>query len=255
MSSSKLEMAECLQPGSGRHFSTDSQQRELRCVKWVSKWLYSCRPCYHCDNEQKHLKSGRHSKFRRMWFFHIIYMCNRAAQQSVWAGAIMQPPHELEAKIFCSDVNGWQKASFAPLPVGFMPSTSWLKPVGWAKRLDLCPLPSFHLWGATTGGKEAVFVHRSTFSTITFFSFMCSTLKDKRQQGKVPPLHCLCRYEGSCAPHPLLWKRWGALMSGILPEVDNGPVRFPRTCLVASKVVVYGDLELLAWQQRHCSQR
>lgn len=81
---------------------------------------------------------------------------------------------------------------------------------------------------------------------------MYFTLKDKRQRGKVPPLHCLSRYEGSCGPRPLKMLR--CVNERYPPGGRQWPVHFPRTCLIASKVVVYGDLELLVWQHHHYSE-
>lgn len=66
------------------------------------------------------------------------------------------------------------------------------------KLLHLCSPSSFRLEGVATLGKETVLC-----TARRFFSFMYSTLKDKRYQRKVPPLHCLSRYEGPCGPCPV----------------------------------------------------
>lgn len=93
-----------------------------------------------------------------------------------------------------SDANGWGEGQPSLLPVEFIPSSSRLKPVSWSNFYISAP----HHLSVSREWQRNRFVHRSTV-----FSFMYSPLKDKRYQRKVPPLHCLSRYEGPCGPCPV----------------------------------------------------
>lgn len=92
------------------------------------------------------------------------------------------------------------------------------------------------------------FVHRSTF-------FLSCILLWRIKGISVKCRLCIVSVDTRGPVAPVPWKCWGVLMRGILLEADSGLVHFPRTCLIASELVVYGDLELSVWQQHHYSQR